>query len=1524
MNIKIFKKMIVWLLVNLMVLQALPTVVAEEIAAPVVEEQAQTVESAVTEAEQFVESSTEAPAEPELAPATEPAVTEAEQKAPPQYNQLMRQVDTTLELSEPGKSFSNTVLQFFPTEIKDEKYQISKENVGTELQTFINSEKIKLKDSAIDDEKKETYFNQLEKQLAIVKGEIPAESQEAEEIKIPEKPSSFALEKKEIKIEQVENLIFKKNIDPGLIEETFKKLQLIQVAEAYMDEYMPILADLQADDGEVIINQEIRDLAVELEGNPVKIMNFVRNNIDYESYYGSKKNSVGCLRERVCNDVDAASLTIALMRTAGIPARYKKSLVLVDVQQLKELLGVEETQTVFQALQMPIFTVDGVMEFNAMTKLAIEWVHPEIFYSYDERSGNFSAPAHEVFADLEAMRAYLRGFKNVQWLPVEPMMKGYTRTNNEIAQDTAGFDTEDFWQRYLQYQGELSPIGKYQEELGIDPDNVAIQSGKQLVPEEFDFLPYTLPYLVAQGEAAGNDIMVENFSTLPDRYRHQVIISLLNADTQQAVFSHTFNFSEVNNQPIDLYYQGFTDIDETTIVEHGGIHATPATLVDIKPFLIVDGEQYEGDQPLEIGQSLVLQFEYPDLAKVDQKFSVAGNSEGIFMYFSKLQENQLLDDEADPDRNSKILLEGNAMMAREYLRKVEENTEVVEKYLDYNYDLAVNRAVVTQNRITNKLDDVATTFDFKGLSIDASLYGNGYSNRGALETHGDDFSLLWLLHASYYEAQVFEDLTGLNAISTVTGLQYAYGNPDQYDVITVTQNNSGIIDDLDFSANTKANMHDDIAAGATIITPNKPVQKENWRGIVYISRDPDGVDKYAIGEQAQGNGGETTDPSVVEQITDDEELQDELEEDIENGDLESFRIESGDVMFRFKDNSDGKPIDCSLSVGKYTELLAEADNDHDGNRSWKLKYGWPCSKGTKEYGSITSTYILATDGAKFFAGTPNVALGFIGYTYWKKDSEIEDILNEKIGDEIDQGTFHFDTATGTYMLEGDNGKKYVYYHPTPDADQSHIVDGEALIKLKEYVDILGFPISEKTLQDQSVANVRAGNYQQFRGGQIYEMASLYMPYYAFNTYYVPGKIAEFYNSNEYCRANDLCGSAGAFGFPLNDPESSTESLTQEFEQATLVMNNNSKEIVITDPSESTVKFQNKLFAEKLLKEVEAGETTDVEAFASISDHLASVAESDNEFADYFSALLLGTDSMVLSSIGDFINGEQDYHNSENYPYQVVGWSDTGFKFKYNDSHYCMSARDLKSIEGLENIDTTYNFHCLSNQLYHSMGGFIGAYWWGSAAAKDGNWMHERGSNPLGFNGASEEDRSLTGKMIDFGDELDDQSYYRSEMGERILDELAQNDYGSSKISRANLLEKEQYRMKFRVFEYEQNGNKNDMWSYSDDMKGYKCNNGPTLYYQDYTSIYFNNIPLNYWRLVATSDNEKLIFLPQTLDVQGVCNNLSDLRGSKGYSLTLKFTDPDYYGDGNTCVFMLDRLRNKNQNLSGKPDLSDCL
>jgi len=95
----------------------------------------------------------------------------------------------------------------------------------------------------------------------------------------------------------------------------------------------PTSADL-AETIEVKFTPAIQAKATELNHNPVKIYNWVRNNIEFVPTYGSIQGADYCLQTKQCNAIDTSSLLIALLRASGIYARYAQGTIELPIEKV--------------------------------------------------------------------------------------------------------------------------------------------------------------------------------------------------------------------------------------------------------------------------------------------------------------------------------------------------------------------------------------------------------------------------------------------------------------------------------------------------------------------------------------------------------------------------------------------------------------------------------------------------------------------------------------------------------------------------------------------------------------------------------------------------------------------------------------------------------------------------------------------------------------------------------------------------------------------------------------------------------------------------------------------------------------------------------------------------------------------------------------------------------------------------------------------------------------------------------------
>ncbi len=96
---------------------------------------------------------------------------------------------------------------------------------------------------------------------------------------------------------------------------------------------------LAEDAPDVVFSPAIVAKAAELGNDPVRIYEFVHNEIRFNYYYGLMKGPKGTLASRVGNDYDQAALLVSLLRAAGVPARFVRGKAKIPFEALESWLG---------------------------------------------------------------------------------------------------------------------------------------------------------------------------------------------------------------------------------------------------------------------------------------------------------------------------------------------------------------------------------------------------------------------------------------------------------------------------------------------------------------------------------------------------------------------------------------------------------------------------------------------------------------------------------------------------------------------------------------------------------------------------------------------------------------------------------------------------------------------------------------------------------------------------------------------------------------------------------------------------------------------------------------------------------------------------------------------------------------------------------------------------------------------------------------------------------------------------------
>lgn len=135
----------------------------------------------------------------------------------------------------------------------------------------------------------------------------------------------------------------------------------------------------------------LRDKAAQL-GDAASIYEYVHNNIEYSPYHGSRSGSVNTFLGRRGSDVDIATTLIAMLRSQRIPARYAVGTVRLPSTELTNWLGVPHLDTAIEILKSQ--GIQGVSLSSDRKTVDMEHAWAEAFVPFDQYRGvNVVTPA---------------------------------------------------------------------------------------------------------------------------------------------------------------------------------------------------------------------------------------------------------------------------------------------------------------------------------------------------------------------------------------------------------------------------------------------------------------------------------------------------------------------------------------------------------------------------------------------------------------------------------------------------------------------------------------------------------------------------------------------------------------------------------------------------------------------------------------------------------------------------------------------------------------------------------------------------------------------------------------------------------------------------------------------------------------------------------------------------------------------------------------------------------------------------
>ncbi|MBU2123045.1 MAG: transglutaminase [Gammaproteobacteria bacterium] len=370
----------------------------------------------------------------------------------------------------------------------------------------------------------------------------------------------------------------------------------------------PASADL-AETSEVTLTAAIRAKAQELDNNPVAIHNWVRNTIEWTPTWGAIQSAQDTLDKQRGNAVDIASLQIALLRAAGIPARYQFGTVeMTAAQAMNWVGGVTNPQAALQILNQGGIAARGVAQGGAIQSIRFEHAWAQAYVNWAPGRGNRNAtPTQHVNPNgplnaWVALDASVKQYSYAPGLDLQTAVPLDAQALLNAAQSGATVNEQEGWVQNLNQAAIQSQLTAYQNQLKTYIDTqkpnatVGDVIGRKIIPQTVhSVLAGVTPLAIVQTgqqRAAVPSALQHKFSyTLNDSGGSELLT--YTAATSQLVGKRlTLSYAPADQATTDLIasYLPQPNADGSPIRPDQLPTSLPGYLIRLKPQITLDGQ----------------------------------------------------------------------------------------------------------------------------------------------------------------------------------------------------------------------------------------------------------------------------------------------------------------------------------------------------------------------------------------------------------------------------------------------------------------------------------------------------------------------------------------------------------------------------------------------------------------------------------------------------------------------------------------------------------------------------------------------------------------------------------------------------------------------------------------------------------------------------------------------------------------------------------------------------------------------
>ena len=652
------------------------------------------------------------------------------------------------------------------------------------------------------------------------------------------------------------------NRKPRLKKEEFTELQrpiqlafngdpsTLMLAQAPADVPTPLDS---AETPEVQFSLEIQVLADQLEKDPIKIYEFVRNNFNFEPTFGSIKGAQQTLLEKSGNAMDLASLMISLLRVSGFPARYVMGTVVIPIKSVMNWVGVHDA-TAAASLLASGGIPGAVLNDDAgeISHIRIEhtWVAAYVDYVPSrgtvQKQGDTWVELDPAFKQFERTEGI--GFNQILTFDPGQFINQFTNTGTINSDDgsATGFDETLIDQKLLEVRQTFENSFLPQNPDATIGDLLGVES---IEVKDLGLLPASLPYRVL--------VRGSTISEIPDDLRHKLRFQVVSENGSPAL-DLLENLVSLAGKRVTLAYVPSDQQDRLTIEAHFSEENLPAYLVNVSPIIRIAGTTMTTGSAISLGsnQELLMEFIRPfSQREVIRNTITAGGYYAIgldnqtipgaridqLLTEAKNLKNDIETDIANLSSADEVIGRFLEAAIVSYFAELDISMKTLASFFKVvQFKPSASSGIASMDLKVNTLFDVPiSVVPNGGISLDVDRVvtvveartGEVTVRRGFVQTAG--------FLSSSLESEVLRQLSGeptTEAVSTTVVLRTA--NLMNIPVFRIDQSNAvQLLPRLKVSSAVLEDVADSVNAGRVVTIPERELSIGSWSGIGYIVED---------------------------------------------------------------------------------------------------------------------------------------------------------------------------------------------------------------------------------------------------------------------------------------------------------------------------------------------------------------------------------------------------------------------------------------------------------------------------------------------------------------------------------------------------------------------------------------------------------------------------------------------------------------------------------------------------------------